>query len=341
MSARKRIAVIAPNWLGDAVMSLPLLGMLGATGARLSVISSPYVARVYAGIGDVDEMVVDRPRRRLRRIVARARVLDAMAPDAVAVLPPSFSSALGALLGSVAVRVGYAADARAALLTDALPTKGARGEHLSVNYRRLGERLLERLEIPAPSRWPPPAPWVGRDDAEEARGVLSAAAVDGDAYAVVVPGAEYGPAKSWPEARFEALCDLLSRDTAVVLTGSARERELCDRIAAGRSRIHNVAGETSLGGFFALLERAAVVVANDSGSPHAAAALGVPTVVLFGSTSPVWTAPQGSDVEVVQHPVPCNPCFGRTCPTELECFNGIDPRDVYERVKRVARRVQP
>lgn len=337
MSARKRIAVIAPNWLGDAVMSLPLLGMLGATGARVSVISSPYVARVYAGIGDVDEMVVDRPARRLRRIIARARVLDATAPDAVAILPPSFSAALCARLGSVAVRVGYAADAREALLTDALPKKGARDEHLSINYRRLGERLLERLQISAPARWNTPAPWVGEDDAREARGVLTAERVDVEAYAVVVPGAEYGPAKSWPEARFETLCDLLARDMEVVLTGSARERELCDRIAAGRRRVHNVAGETSLGGFFALLEGAAVVVANDSGSPHAAAALGAPTVVLFGSTSPAWTSPQGSAVEVVQHAVPCNPCFGRTCPTQLECFNGIAPEEVYERATRVAR----
>jgi heptosyltransferase-2 len=92
--------------------------------------------------------------------------------------------------------------------------------------------------------------------------------------------------------------------------------------------VHNAAGATSLGGFFALAAGARVVVANDSGSPHVAAALGVPTVVLFGSTSPQWTRPLGERVTVLRHPVHCAPCFRRDCPTELECFAGIPVAEV-------------
>ena len=84
-----------------------------------------------------------------------------------------------------------------------------------------------------------------------------------------------------------------------------------------------MAGETTLGEFFAHAADADALLANDSGAPHVAAALGTPVVVLFGSTSPAWTAPIGPGVRVIQHVVHCNPCFRRTCPTQLECFNGI------------------
>jgi len=330
MPARKRIALIAPNWLGDAVMSLPLAGMLHAAGARVSVLAPPYVARVYTGIADVDELIVDVAGGRARRIIARVRALDASSPHAAVICPPSFSAAVTALLGTVSIRVGYAGDARSPLLTDALPAAGTRLEHLSLNYRRIGERALKRIGSAVPAPWTDPALWVGQDDRTEAESALRTAGVTGGAYAVVVPGATYGTAKTWPADRFERLCRELAEDVPVVLTGARRERDLCDRVAAGRAGVYNLAGETSLGGFFGLLAGARVVVANDSGTPHAAAALGTPTVVLFGSTSPAWTAPLGARVDVVQHRVPCNPCFLRKCPTQLECFGGIEPGSVYQ-----------
>ncbi|HET6350111.1 MAG TPA: glycosyltransferase family 9 protein, partial [Candidatus Krumholzibacteria bacterium] len=133
--------------------------------------------------------------------------------------------------------------------------------------------------------------------------------------------------------RYRALCEQLAADTAVVLTGSAGERALCERIARDVRGVRVTAGETSLGEFFALVEGARVLVANDSGAPHVAAALGVPTVVLFGSTSPAWTAPRGEHVHVLQHRVHCNPCYRRTCPTQLECFHGISVDEVAGAVR--------
>ncbi|MGD8414719.1 MAG: glycosyltransferase family 9 protein, partial [Candidatus Latescibacterota bacterium] len=81
------------------------------------------------------------------------------------------------------------------------------------------------------------------------------------------------------------------------------------------------------------LSRASVVVANDSGSPHLAASVGAPVVVIFGSTSPDWTAPMGQSVEVVRHPVHCSPCFRKTCPTNLECFDGVSVGEVLEKTR--------
>jgi len=331
MSDRKRIAVVAPNWLGDAVMSLDAIGAL--SGARVSVVAAPYVARVYAGVAGVDEIIVDRPAGRIRRILSRARWLDATDPDAVLVLPPSFSAALTALLGGVRRRVGYRGDARDALLSDALPVTGLRDEHLSESYRRLAHRALETVGADEAETGDAPGLHIDERDREEAAGVLKSAGVLEGRYAVVVPGAAYGPAKTWPEERFDTLCASLSAELPVVLTGGAGDKALCQRIASARERVYSVAGESSLGGFFAVLEGAAVVVANDSGAPHASASLGRPTITLFGSTSPVWTAPRGDCVAVIRLPVSCSPCFRRTCPTQLECFSGITPERVLEQAR--------
>jgi heptosyltransferase-2 len=121
----------------------------------------------------------------------------------------------------------------------------------------------------------------------------------------------------------------------VVLAGSEGDRAVCDRVAGGAPGVHSLAGKTTLGELFALIEGARVLVANDSGAPHAAAALDLPCVVLFGSTSPAWTAPRGRDVRVLQHRVHCNPCFRRTCPTQLECFHGIEVEEVFAAVVEV------
>jgi heptosyltransferase II len=150
---------------------------------------------------------------------------------------------------------------------------------------------------------------------------------------VVVPGAAFGPAKAWPEDRYRSLCERLARDVTVVVTGGAKDRDACARVAAGGDGVVNLAGATSLGEFFALTEGALALVANDSGAPHVAAAVGTPTVVLFGSTSPSWTAPLGQSVVIVQHVVHCNPCFRRRCPTQLECFHGIPVDEVEARVR--------
>jgi len=201
---------------------------------------------------------------------------------------------------------------------------------LSTSYARL-VRLLSAANAPSEMR-----ARVAVDERDRAQidALLAKHAVARGDYVLVVPGAAYGPAKSWPWERYRRACDEIARSAPVVLSGSKSDRAACERIAAGLSSVINIAGETSLGEFFALVEGARVVVANDSGAPHVAASLGVPVVTLFGSTSPAWTAPQGARVQILQHKVHCNPCFRRTCPTQLECFNGIEPDEVVAGVRR-------
>jgi heptosyltransferase-2 len=327
---------VAPNWLGDAVMSRGLIGMLAAAGTRVSVLAAPYVSRLYAGMPEVSALYVDSSPSRMRRIRDRAGVLRAARPDAALLLPPSFSSALPPWLARVAVRCGDAGDGRRPLLSDRLDPPATREEHLYDTFERIGRGALGRLGVGVPAAWSPAAIALSPRDEAEARTLLSGLGISG-AFAVVVPGAAYGPAKSWQPERFRALCARLGAGMPVVLAGSERERPLAERVGGGIKGVHVACGRTSLGGFLALLASASVVVANDSGSPHASAALGRPTVVLFGSTSPAWTAPRGPRVEILHHRVHCNPCFRRTCPTQLECFAGIEVEDVLAAALRAVR----
>jgi heptosyltransferase-2 len=334
MNGRRSIAVIAPNWLGDAVMSLPLVGMIGASpGADLWVVAPEATARVYWGLPGVEQLVVLPKRDATHGVRRRAGYLRRTAPDAAVVLPPSFSAAAGPWLARVPVRVGFRCDGRGALLTDAVDAVGARDVHLAKQFLSLGQLALDRVGIGVPEDAQPPAVRVSDADHEELNRLFEAPAA-GKPYVVVVPGATYGPAKSWPWERYRHVARALSADLTVVLAGTPAERPLCNRIAEGSAGIRNLAGETSLGGFLSLLSRASVVLANDSGSPHLAASMGTPVVVLFGSTSPEWTAPLGPSVDVVRHPVPCSPCFRKTCPTQLECFDGITVEDVLRRVRK-------
>ena len=327
-----KILVRATNWLGDAVMCLPAIQLLArAPGVTLSVLTGAYTARVFMHQPGVHDLWIDAPSGRLSRIRRRTGALRAARAQLAVVFPPSFSSVVPAWLAGVPRRVGYRADARSVWLTDALTNPG-RDVHLTHSYNELARATLRRAGLDMGE------PGVARlhvtgTERIALRAQLGTFARDG--YAVVVPGAAFGPAKSWPEARYRALCSMLSRDIHVVLVGSGGDAALCERIARDVPGVHSLAGRTSLGGLFALIEGARLLIANDSGAPHAAAALGVPAIVLFGSTSPAWTAPLGRDVRVLQHKVHCNPCFRRTCPTQLECFNGIPVDDVLGEAGRI------
>ena len=333
--ARQRVTAVAPNWLGDAVMCLPALGKLAAApDVSVSILSGPYVARVFLGQPGIDELCVDDDRSRTWRVLSRTRALRSIAPRVCVTFPPSFSSVLPSWLARVPKRIGFRADGRGALLNHALPLP-ARDVHLVDSYVELARAALRDLDIDDSA---PRVPRLYVSDSERAAIRRRVAAFNSDGYVVVVPGAAFGPAKSWPEERYRALCAELVRHTHVILTGSGGDRAPCQRIAQSVPGVVSLAGETSLGEMFALVENARALVANDSGAPHVAAALGVPCVVLFGSTSPAWTAPRGTDVRVLQHKVHCNPCFRRTCPTQLECFNGIAVSDVVSAVTGILAR---
>ena len=257
--------------------------------------------------------------------------LRAWKPDLALVLPPSFSSAWLAWSSGARRRVGFAHEGRSVLLTDAR-RRGARGErHLSEEYHSLIDGnsapdprpSVPALELPAPAH-------------QRAASFLGERGIGDRPLALLGPGAIYGPAKRWPPDRFAEIARRLqARGFAVLVCGAPAESDVCGEVA-NAAGVRSVAGGTDLITQAGLCARAALAVCNDSGLAHLAAALGTPTVAVFGSTSSAWSAPLGPRVRVVQQAPVCSPCFRRTCRIGYRCLTAIEVTAVERACLEVA-----
>ncbi len=329
-----RSLIVAPQWIGDAVMSEPLLRALAARGERLTVLALPWVAPVYRAMSTVTE-VIEAPFQhgglqwRERRAMAdRLRGQFQVAY----VLPNSFKSALLPWLAGIPHRVGRLGESRYGLINARLPNPPRGSRPPMVDF------YLALAQGQAPgdsgaSEQPLPRLTV---DPQVALGVLQTHALTPGAYGVFAPGAEFGPAKRWPPGHYAALARQIGQ--TVVLLGSPKEAQDAHTIAlavpAESARVVNLIGQTSLSEAFGLIAQARWMVSNDSGLMHVAAALGVPQVALFGSSSPLHTPPLNPRARVLwlkQDPthrpaLDCAPCFKRSCPLgHLRCLNDLSP----------------
>lgn len=330
-----RLLVLAPNWLGDAVMALPALAAARChigSGGRLTVAARPPVAPLFSMVPGVDAVValeagaglsgVRRWRRDAVRIAAGGYA-------AALLLPNSFVSAWIAAQARVPERWGYAADWRAPLLTRAVPRPRA-PLHQADYYLALAEALgMPRVERVA--RVVPPETAGGEAAAQLAEAGLPA----GTPYAVLAPGAAYGRAKQWPPERFAELSALLwaRHGLRAVLVGTRGDAGACAAVVRAAAHLGggipvDLAGRTSLPVLAAVLAGARVVVSNDSGAMHLAAATGAAVVGVFGPTDEMTTHPivatAGQPLpRVVTHPVWCRPCMLRECPIDHRCMRGL------------------
>jgi heptosyltransferase II len=317
-----RSLVIAPQWIGDAVMSQPLLRRLADRGERLSVAALPWVAPVLRAMPQAIE-VVELPFAHGRLDLAERRRLGAEwrgAFDIAYVLPNSIKAALIPAFARIPRRIGYQGEGRFGLLNERWPNPKEERPPMVAHYAALAGPLGD-----APLR---PELSVG---ASARRAALDAAGLEAGRFYAFAPGAEYGPAKRWPAERYAALAGALhARDgLPVALLGSKQEAEQCEQIAAAaRGACVVLAGKTSLDEAIALIGAARGVVSNDSGLMHVAAAFGVPQVAVFGSTSPVHTPPHNARAQVLwlkdELGLDCMPCFERTCRYgHYGCLNGV------------------
>lgn len=326
--------VVAPQWIGDAVMTEPLLRRLHARGERITVGALPWVAPVYRAMPQVDEVIEFpfhhgglqwRERKRLAREI-EGRF------DVAYILPNSLKSALLPFLASIPKRVGYLGEARVGLLTHRLKNPKGKPPMVAFYSALSGEGEVERDR--------PKLALVQ----EKVDAALKGQGLSRRGYFVFAPGAEYGPAKRWPAIHFAELAKQL--DLPVVLLGSAKEAPLCAEIAheAGAGRCIDLAGKTSLLDAFALIAASRAVVSNDSGLMHVAAAFAVPQLALFGSSSPEHTPPLNDRAKIIwlrddpsyQPPLDCSPCFERECPLgHTRCLVDITPERVQLELARL------
>lgn len=326
-SGRREFLVLAPNWLGDAVMATPLLLSLRRIfqDAFICVVCRDYVSEIFQRCSAVDRMLVYRRRSGLGSELSMIRKNRPWCGwDACFVLPPSFSAALAAMISGAKRRFGYRGQLRDFLLTDVISNGDNRSVHLSAAYMKMaGKASGCRIDdTPLPVVIPP----------YEWKEILERKSIS-TPYIVLAAGATFGTAKVWPAGRYADLASRLAGEIAplVVTVGSRLEREtLADILESANTNGKNLAGRCTVAELLAVLRGAKLVIGNDSGPVHISAAMGRPTVAVFGSTSPAWTAPRGVSVRIVSSDIECAPCFNRECPEgEPRCLSGIDVDDVY------------
>jgi heptosyltransferase-2 len=334
-----RILVVAPNWIGDALMSQPLLARLRAKrpDMRIDVLAPDWVAPVYRRMPEVSEVIAARLAHGALELRTRWRLGRTLKPRAyrqAIVLPNSWKSALVPFFADIPLRSGYVGESRYGLLNLLYrrARRAAPREPMAMHYARLSE---------PPGREPAgplPEPRL-RVDAAAARATAARFGFAPHGNAVLCPGAEYGPAKRWPAGHFGALAaTLASRGERVWLLGSPGDAAACDEVvrAAGEAAsgaVASLAGRTTLDEAIDLVACADSVVTNDSGLMHVAAALERPLVALFGSSSPEHTPPLSARARVVWLGLDCSPCFARVCPLgHFRCMREITPERVLAEI---------
>jgi heptosyltransferase II len=321
-----RAIIIAPSWLGDAVMALPAIADVrrGSPRATITIAARRHVAVLFRMVREIDE------------VVALPDGIEKEVFDTAILLPNSFRSAVIARRAAIPERWGYRTGWRGLLLTRAVDRAPA-GVHQVEYYQHLVRALgfpsgpgAPRLEVSAEVR------------AAAAR-TLEQAGWDGQAPLVVLaPGAANGGAKRCAPGAFAALARELAGDgLQPVLIGSAMDSGTGSAVesAAGGSTVVNLIGRTDLSTLAGVLANARALVANDSGAMHLGAAIGTPVTALFGPTDERVTGPRAarscrSQPIVLSHPVWCSPCRLRECPIGHACMRGIAVDAVVGAVRR-------
>ena len=338
--AIKRILVRGPNWLGDAVMSEPALRGLQKLfpDAQISLLVKPAVADLFKDHPALTHVLTYESNGRHTGLSGKwvlAGELRRKGFDLAILFQNAFEAAFLTFLASVPRRYGYTTDGRSLLLSDPVAPPDPRTLVHQVHYYW---DLLKPLGLTGV----PTAPELVVFPAEEqamagrfAQGGLTAS----DVVVGINPGSTYGGAKRWLPDRFaevaERLCRTVreSRDqqVSVVIFGAKGEERLGQEIAARlSSRSLVLSGSTTIRELMAAVKRCAMLLSNDTGPMHIAAAFQVPVVAIFGPTDWRTTSPFGGAHAVVRQPVDCAPCLLRECPIDHRCMTGVSVAQVYE-----------
>lgn len=332
MKAPANILVVGPSWVGDMVMASVLFQLLRARQpqARIDVLAPGWSLPLLARMPEVNhgiEMPVGHGRLGLRTRWQLARSLRGRYDQAI-VLPGSLKSALVPWLAGIARRTGYRGEQRYGLLNDMRQLRPAELPLMVQRYAALALDVRAPVAADLPAELPRPRLRVDRARQAALRADLG---LDARQPAVaLLPGAEFGPSKQWPLAHYAAAArSLLALGHAVWVLGSPKDAEAGRLIAEQAPGTIDLCGRTRLEDAVDLLAAASGCISNDSGLMHVAAALDVPLVALFGSTSPEHTPPLSPAAQVLRLGLDCAPCFQRTCPLgHHRCLRDISPAQV-------------
>ncbi len=334
------ILIRVPNWLGDSMMSTPAVSAVKKMfpKAKITILAKTVFKDFWESFSGVDHVLI--LENGLGGFFRNISHLKAGAFDTAVILPTSFSSAFLPFVAEIPERIGWGGEGRDLFLTQVVPHPHPRQKHLVLEYLDLVRQGLEgSLEGMKQAQ----LECAITPDAE--RGLRTVWADMGvperTDYIALAPGATYGAAKRWPLPYWQELISRLlkERSESFLILGGLEEEAYLKPLLKGRPepearRLHLLAGRTTPSILAAMLSRCHLLVTNDTGPMHVAAAVGTPTVALFGSTSPTWTRPFGVGHEVIYKHLECSPCFQKTCPIGYKCLHAIAVEEVHQAVLR-------
>jgi heptosyltransferase-2 len=337
----KRIVVRGTNWVGDAVMTVPALREIRRLfpDAHITLATRPWAEGLFEDAEFLDDLMVHEGSG-LRSVIHQVRAWRRRSFDLAILLPNSLETALVASLAGVPLRLGYATDGRQRLLTNPLEVPESRDSQHEVFYylniiARL-EWLVDRKQSFLNTQ-PNASLEVGERRKAAARDLLHHHGItEGRRLIALCPGSINSRAKRWPAERYASLADRLIDECGadVLLIGSPAEEEVSLEVAERmRHKPIMLTGKTALKELVAVLSLVDLLVTNDTGPAHIAAALGRPTLVIFGPTNPLTTRPFSPFAEIVRVPPDCAPCMLRDCPIDHRCMTAISPDEVFERAR--------
>lgn len=331
MTDRPKILIVAPSWVGDAVLTQPLLRRLKVrdAAASIDVLAPPWTRAVFERmpeVASVHDLPFAHGELALGRRFALARSLARRGYTQAIVLPNSFKSALIPFAARIPVRTGFVGEARYGLLNDARKLDRAALPLMVERFAVLAD------DAGAPVR--PLAPLALTVDSAAREATLAKLGLSATPrVAVLCPGAEYGPAKRWPAEYFGELARRLAADSwQVWIAGSAKDAAIGEAIVEAGGGM-NLCGKTTLAEAIDLMSCAGCVISNDSGLMHVAAALDRPLTALYGSSSPAFTPPLSAHARIVKIDIACSPCFKRECPLgHFNCMRQLTPDAVWREI---------
>lgn len=347
----RRLLVVMPTWVGDTVMATPTLRALRQLypTAHIAALVRPSVRPLLEPCPWVNQVIPMRsPRRGVVRalgadLVVMARELAGEKFDTAVLLPNSFRTALLIAMSGIPRRVGYDRDGRGFLLTDRLLPLRSPGRYVPVPTRDYYLGLARYLGAVDPE--PAMQLFTSPEDDDRALAMLRSGGFDpaspGARLVLLNPGANYGDAKIWYPDRFAAVADRCRRELGATLavSGAPKERAIIDRVlAAAKEPIIDLQRlGLDLSTLKGVVRRSSLMITNDTGPRHIAAAMNVPVVTLFGPTDPVWSEIEFPAERKVMVKVFCGPCQKKRCPLDHRCMTQLTPDMVFTQAAELLR----
>ena len=348
VTSPKKVLVVQPSWVGDAVMATPTLRALRELypEAHISYLMRRYVKPLYAGMPWADQLITYRTGKTrakagkgLFELAARLRSAKF---DLAVLLPNSFKTALICKMAAIDRIVGYDRDGRSFLLTDRLLHVKDRGKFVPMPIVKTYQGLAHYLG--SSHRDLTLRLFVTDSERREAGAILGRAGLPPDLdrpasngqppLILLNPGAQYGAAKCWLPENFARLADRFIEElnAQVLISAAPKERRIVEAI--GRQMKHSAVDLSgnglTLGALKEIVRRSDLMVTNDTGPRHIAAAMDVPVVTIFGPTHPEWTEIYYAKERQVAVKVFCGPCQKKVCPLDHRCMTRISPAMVFD-----------